>query len=353
MPTDPPRENNVKTAPWTIGLFALASLGAWVWYEFRPAGMPAEAGSTSDSVESAGTKPALALLGSDPRILESLKWPDVPEAAEYLAGRPVQSSRFLAETADSPRPEVLYLRAALLLALERAPEAAAIFRSLAPALLPPELLYAPWRLLTEISPAEANPYAAPIVEAAKAGRLAPLPAARVLVSQGIFDKALASYLRTDPALWAPVDLEGFRLMLVDESSRNEAGTILLAAFKGGKLSPGMRSAAAGLLLRKGGPPPEEKLRAFLENNPAAASAAAKAVASLLDDRKMFLEEKFCELVEKHRISKPESLIDESVILLTIASAAADKEAFGRWSRELQRRFPQDEVTAWIKSLASQ
>ncbi len=254
---------------------------------------------------------------------------------------------------DSKRAEVLYLRATLLLSRERASEAAAIFRSMAPEGLPPDLLYMPWRLLGEMSPAESNPYTAPIAEAAKAGQLPPLLEARVLAAQGLFDKALQSYLRTAPSEWTSLDLADFRIMLTDESTRNEAGTVLLAAFKGGKLSPEMHSAAAGLLLRKGGDPPKEKLRAFLENNPEAAAAAEKTMASLIDDRKMFLEEKFRELTEKHRAAKPESLIDESIILLTIASANSDKESFERWSSELQRRFPQDEVTVWINSLASQ
>ena len=343
----------MKTPSWTIGLFALASFGAWVWYEFRS---PVSTRQREDpvSAESAEVKPAFALLGSDPDILNRLQWSDVAEAVDYLAGRPVQASRFLAETPDHPRAEVSYMRAALLLALERAPEAVAIFRSMAPDSLPPDLLYVPWRLLGEIFPGEANPFTTTILAAAKAGRLPPLQMARVLVSQGHFDKAMESYLRTDPAQWTSFDMEGFRLLLADESSRNEAGAILLAAFKGGRLSSETRPTVAALLLRKGGgPPPEAKLREFLERNPEATAAAAKAVASLLEDRKMFLEEKFPELIAKHRASKVDSLIDESVILLTIASATTDKEAFGRWSRELQRRFPQDEVTTWIKSLANQ
>jgi len=333
-----------------IFVFAVSVITVWAWQEFRGTQPPAS--------PSASTPPTPAhlyfKLGNEKSAIDKLTWDDIPGAVSYLSERNRQADQFLEDAKDSQNAKAAYLRGLLLLGRNQPAEAAASFRGIAAGTLPSPLLYAPWRLMDELQPQAGNPFRSAMLQAADEGAVAPLIAARVFSAQGRPDKAIESYLKTDPGAWTPHDIGCFRFLLADEASRNEAGAVLLAALKGGKLPAGPRELAARLLLaeqaNQADPP---KLKEFIKNNPEAATAAGRLIRSLTEDRKLFVEQKFSELLEKRRADRPEALIDESILLLTIASAGvSDTEAFGKWSRELQRRFPQPEVESWIQSLAN-
>jgi hypothetical protein len=340
----------LKKESLLIFVFAVAVTGLWAWFEFRRPDRPAANPTESKPAQYA----EYYKLGDDRSEADKLTWGDVPKAASYLSDRALQTGRFLDQSADAKRPEAVYLRGLILLARNQPGDAAKAFCGIGPEKIPPTLLYAPWRLFGEWVPGEANPFEGPLFQAADEGLLPPLVAARVFSAKRRFDKALVEYLKGDPSMWTSRDLDCFRLMLADEDTKKEAGTVLLAAFKKGRIPDGLKPSAATLILGEtGNKPTTEMLRDFIAKNPDAAAVAEETIRSLTDDRRLFIEKKFAELVAKHRGDRLESQIDESAILLTIASASAgDTEAFARWSGELQRRFPQKDVAAWIQSLAN-
>lgn len=342
----------MRKEPIVIGLFAVVAVAGWALLELRHAG----SGQADKRPQPPGNiAVASSLLANDERLIETLTWEQIPQAAYDLGDWNLQTKQFMAKSAPSGSGPVLYLRALLELGRNQPEEALREFSKIDPAAIPAALLYAPWRLWQTARPDEASPFDAPFFAAADAGHLDGLLTARADARRGKFKEALQRYLETDPAAWASVDVENFRAMMADEAFRNEAGTVLLAAFKGGKLPEAIRASAASLLL---GQAPAEgvdpaRVAEFFNANPEAVAIAEETVRSLSEDRRLFAEEKFPDLVAKHAEGKPDALIDETVILLTIASSATgDKEAFGRWSQELSRRFPQPEVTSWIESLAN-
>lgn len=342
----------VRKETLAILIFAMAVLAIWAWYEFRPVPVPGAAPPPPPPAKGVNRLADVTVLQRNWSVLDELTWNDLNATAAAFAGQELLRRRFLEETAESPHPPTIYLRGLIALANDDPQQAAKDFSRLTPEELPTALLYAPWRVLAGVRPGEENPFAAPLLRAAEADEIAPLLAARVFAFEAAPTKALQAYLASDPGQWAELDLEAFRLLLLDEAARNDAGNLLLAAFRGGRLPEALRPQVARLLLQGAqaaavGP----QLKDFLASNPEVRAVADEVLISLLEDRKLFMEEKYADFLAKHRSSETGGLIDETVILLVLAAAADPQgEDFSRWAQELSRRFPQPEVTAWLESL---
>lgn len=346
----------MRKEPLAIFIFAGAVLAIWAWYEFRPAGPVAPI--QTEEVLARGTNRLgdITVLNRNWSVLEELTWEDLNSTAAAFGGQDLLRQRFLEETSATSHPPTIYLRGLVALANDQPAQAATEFARLAPDELPVALLYAPWRVLSGIEPQVPNAFTAPLLTAANEGKIAPLLAARVFTFEAQPEAALKAYLQTDPAEWTDLDLEAFRILLENEAVRADAGSLLLAAFRGGRLVETVRPGAARLLLAGAETPRNlgPELQEFLSTNPAAQTIAEETLISLLEDRRLFLEDKFPDFLAKHRESKPTELIDETVILLVLAAASEPQNPdFFRWSQELERRFPQPEVATWLESLKTE
>lgn len=343
----------MKKETIAIVVFALVVVGVWAWLEFRPTGpVPGSQNLPESAPAGRNVLMGATVIQRDWAPLAEMSWEDIAPTAAYLAENGLLAQRFIEETGTVENAPARYLRGMVLLGQEKPPEALAEFAKVPTGEIPLLYLYAPWRLQLVLQPNQENPYSPALFTAADEEKLPPLIAARVWTVRAEFSKAIENYLRADPAGWATVDLENFRLLMADEAYRNDAGTLLLGAMKAGTVPEALRAESANLLLgRTPSAPNPEKIREFFETNPEALKIAEEVLRSLLEDRALFVQEKFSELVARHEKSIETEQIDESVLLLVLAAAAVpDQTAFDRWSQELRRRFPQPEVAEWIESL---
>ncbi len=342
----------VKRESLAVALFAAAVLILWGWMEFRPDTRLGQ-GTPPPVVMGRDIASGLSVLDRDWTPLESMRWVDVgPTSSGFGANGPLRQ-RFLEETTGATHPPMVYLRGLMLLTDNRPAEALAEFSRADLSEAPVEMLYAPWRLRSTLETDAPNPYTDRLVQAAREGTLTPLTAARVLAFTGDRSTALTRYLQTDPAGWTSFDVECFRLLRADEASAAETTGMLMAALRAGRIPAALQPPVARLIRNQPEPPAEigPKLVRLVQENPEIRALAEKSLISLLEDRRLFLEDKHAELLARHEKTPPGEVIDETAILLVLsASALPDQPAFARWSEELRRRFPQPEVAQWLDSL---
>ena len=298
------------------------------------------------------------LLALNPRqddlaSLAQLDWGDVTVTAEAAMADAFVRDRILAETGALKGGPLAYLRGLLYLARAEPAKALAEFSRAPIAELPVNLLYAPYRLAGDLRPGVENPFAAPLVQAAQAGKLEPLLTARVLVVAAEMKNALEAYMRTDPAKWSSYDLRLFGLMLAHEGHRGAAAAVLEAAYRGGRLperlrSPTLATLGAALQSNRTVPP---ALRELVQTDPQARALFVAGAEKLFAARLHFLKGEDAALLADYARTDAVETTDEVVLMLTLASARrADRDAFTRWSAELARRYPQPEIITWIPSL---
>lgn len=279
--------------------------------------------------------------------LKAMRWEDVVPTAETCMRNQLIEFVMAAsgELADGP---CIYLRGLLELSRADPDRARAEWARLDPAVMPPDFLYAPWRL-AGIQGGE-NRFAAPLAAAVKAGRAGALVTARWHAAEASWVTALESYLRTDPADWTPHEVEQFRMMKMYGATARDADQLLAGALRGGRVPQSLRGDLARLI--KQTPRPDKAaLAAALKSNPELAAAATEAASRQLALRQAFASNRFAEIVGKIREVDPSGASDETVLLAFLsASQVGEKPLADRWAQELHRRKPTAETAKWIAEI---
>lgn len=338
---------------WGWPLAGVACLLLWLGYEVwpRPEARPPRVR------EDGGRN---VLLGTDPRVddlspLRQLGWADIAATLDGVGRDPSSRDRILAETDDSAPVPVRYLRGMLLLAKGDAAAAAAALAKLPAADIPPEHLYAPYRMYAALGRAAPNPFRDPIKRAVAAGLTPLIVTARVKGVEGDLAGALPAYLRTDPAQWTSFDLDLFGALRRHAGLAAETTTMIKAALRGGRvpaaLAPrliafvsveGERLAAAQLPAR---------VAELMGGDAARRAPLVAAVETQLKLRQRFLRRDYSALLASHRNAVDVNLPDETLLLLVLSASHENVPSdFERWARELRRRFPDPSVAPWLHSL---
>ena len=190
--------------------------------------------------------------------------------------------------------------------------------------------------------------------ARRAGTLPPLVAARVAAAEGDLRAALQGYLGSDPAQWAQQDVTVFRALRLHAGLSRDAGALLAAAVRGGRVPSRLRTDLAGLLSPKAEPnlpALREALKVQLAQDPALREIAVAAAAAQLRARQLFLSRRYAALVDEHRAHDVASVPDGTLVLLVLSASRTGESVLGeQWAQELRRRHPEPEVATWLDGL---
>ena len=285
--------------------------------------------------------------GVSAEVLKAMRWEDVVPTAESCTRN--QLIDFVMEcSAELAEGPCIYLRGLLELSRSHPDRAHAEWSRLDPAAMPPDFLYAPWRLAA--SQAGENRFAAPLAAAVKEGRAGPLVTARWHAAEANWVAALESYLTTDPADWSPHEVRQFRMMKLNSPTACDADQLMAGALRGGRVPQSLRGDLARLI--KETPKPDKgALTAALKSNPELAKASTEAASRQLALRQAFASNRFAEVVGKIRDVDPSVASDETVMLAFLAaSQVGDKPLADRWAQELHRRKPTAETAKWIAEI---
>lgn len=285
--------------------------------------------------------------------LNSLKWANVAETAEALGSDPKRRNHIL--DANTPHPPAIFLQALLALSEKRPDHSLEKFSRLKPEEIPPEMLFAPYRLHATIHPNSENPYKAPLMEAVKSGKVPPLIIARMNALEGELSLALKAYLRTDPGQWASLEIGIFRNFRLHAGLRKNATAMIAGALRGGKITERLKPHLMNLLPKTESFENQEELKnswlKMVGENPEIQRAALKAAEKQLSLRKKFVEKKYQEILKDYSSKPLLEASDETVLLVTLAAAKnQDRPAFSIWSQELERRHSDPEVQAWLEKI---
>ena len=337
---------------FSIGLLFLAT---WVVVEWRQR-TPTPA---SDMIQSA-TVTRSVFLGTDPRTeslarLTALTWAELEPTLNQLLNDPLARDRVIDETATMDVSPVVFLRAFLLTGRGDAAAGWAAMTEVDAGEVPAAWVYAAWRLGVTTGAGPGNRFLPAARLAVTEGRLLGLPAARIQAVEGAWRASLQGYADSDPAQWT--DLDGVLLAQARQLAgwRDTAGSLILAALKGGRVPALLRGELARLIAPGAEAASAEAgwqglvdAAANDENVRAAMIAAAEKQVALRAD---FAAGKHAEVLASTEGLSVESAGDETVLLATLSAASAqDATAWSRWSTELVRRNPQPEVLTWIAKI---
>lgn len=285
--------------------------------------------------------------GVSAEALRAMRWKDIVPTAEACA-RHQMSDSVLEHTTGLSEGPCIYLRGLIELSLSRPAQAHAEWSRLDLAAIPPDFLYAPWRLAT--SQAGENRFAAPLATAVMEGRTGALVSARWHAAGANWTMALETYLKTDPANWSPYELRQFRMMKLNHPTAREADLLMAGALRAGRVPQSLRADLARLIKET---PKLEKaaLTEALASNPSLAAAATEAASRQLALRQAFASNRFAEVVEKVRDRDPSEASDETVLLAFLSAAkVGERPLADLWAQELRRRRPTAETAQWIAEI---
>lgn len=338
--------------PEVVEIFRISALAACAAGAFvllagcgKPDGEAASSAPVGRSVVVASATGGINLAD-----LAAMRWEDIAPTVETCA-KHYLTDKVLAATAPLTQPPVIYLRGLLEFSRNQAEPALAAWALLDPAGIPADYLYAPWRL--SAARGGDNRYAAPLAAAVKDGRASPLVVARYSGAAGAFREALAAYLRTDPAVWTPYEVALFRQMKQHAPTARETDVLVAGALKGGRVPKNLLKEFAEVI-KEPFVLDKEAFAAALKADPVLAKAAVAGASRMLALRQAFASNRFREVVEMSRASEPLEAPDETVMLTFLAAAKINDQAMvDRWSQELRRRKPSQEIDQWIKQIKTE
>ena len=280
--------------------------------------------------------------------LKGLRWQDITPTAE-ACDRHGLTEETLKVSAELAAPPVIYLRGLLKFTLQDLTGAAAEWQRMDVASVPPDFLYAPWRL-ADSSAAAANPYRKPLARAVSENRTSPLVRARFLSSQGRWRDGIDAYLLTDPATWSPFEVRIFSGLKLQASCSRDVAVLMAGALASGRVPSAIRGDLARLI--KGTPVTnKELLLSQLRSDPALAKAATAAAVKALNLRQAFASNQFKEVLTQVRGANPLEATDEGVFLAFLAaSQLKDRPTAELWATELLRRQPTENTRKWITEI---
>lgn len=282
-----------------------------------------------------------------------MAWIDVAPTLAGISRRGL-SGMIAEQLRGNAHPPARYMAGLLYLGESLPSESIAIWATLDASEIPPDFLYAPWRLQRSLDPNVANLYSGLLENAVGQGRVRPLIQARFHVTQQAFPQALEAFLQSDPAEWASVDLRGLYQLNLYGPTRADTRLLIAAALKGEALSDELRQPMTTLLH------PTEKqtsteLRAALgralRDNPKLRQRALDAATHQLELRQAFATSDFAKVISLGNQVGPEEATNETVLLMFLASSQTGKRAQSSgWAMELKRRFPNQEVSQWVNTI---
>ena len=189
------------------------------------------------------------------------------------------------------------------------------------------------------------------------GRVPPLIRARVQASDGELKEALRGYLRTDPASWTGYDVESLRRIGTHQGLSADLRRLISGALASGRVQQAL--VAPLREVARGGSAPTEservksQLRKEIEAQTPAGQIAIESAKRLINDRSLFLGQKYAELIAAHRESEPVELSTETVLLLFLSAVELEEQIeMDRWGQELKRRHAEVEVRDWVNEVTA-
>jgi len=295
--------------------------------------------------------------GEQESLITAIAWPHIPALVKRGAGlESATTSRFVELAKTSDHAPAIYLAGLILIGKQRSDLAAEMFARLPVEAIPPNYLYAPFRLAQEWRPAGENRYRRAIMNAVGTGVLPALVDARLLTLSGRFREALVAYLRTDPARWSTRDLSCLNCLYRLGGTRPDCRRMIVAALRANRVEASIKISLRSMI-RDTGPTMQEgaKQQKMVEELMGAdevfRSAVIRGYTAQLRIRQMFLARDYSKLLDEHGQQSRFAATDEAVYLLTLAAARKERrELFAIWSSELKRRFPSEDTSKWVRSL---
>jgi hypothetical protein len=249
-------------------------------------------------------------------------------------------------------PAAAYLRGAELLGGGDPRAALVAFESVPLSELPVDLAYAPYRIQSALRPDQPNPYAQPLLEAARRNELPRLVAARVLTREGRLAEGLAAYALTDPARWTGYDLECLGLIAHHGALEPDlAPLIWRARARRGDQDP-LKDGLRALVLSSDADV-ERRFRGSLVRDQASIEMVAKSLGRMQAARRLFLERRYADLLQDFGAQEPtRSTTELASILFLAALEQRESHAAYRWGQELKRRHPDRQLADWVSGLTS-
>jgi hypothetical protein len=338
---------------WLIVASGIAALGlavvGWLLVASHDADKPRTgSGAARDTAITQLAPPALITSAE----VAALGWQNVNPLLQRIAADHDEIDRLIDIASGVDTPPASYLQGLLLLSRNRPEDALAVFDTLDPAAIPPDLLYAPHRLQQALAPAAPDPYLAALRPAVADGTVPALIRARVQALDGDLSASLASYMRSDPGGWARYDLQAFRQIAEHQGLAPDLRELVRGALASGRVKeaviPPLREIARSDKEEMELSAFKRQLRKEIEAQTPAGKIAIESAKQLLEDRQRFVRREYASLLDSHRASEPPELPTESVLLLFLASVAQDNAIeTDRWGQELKRRHEDAEVDDWV------
>lgn len=287
----------------------------------------------------------------DRDALQAMRWEDIGPTAESCARHDLTEPT-LEAAKDLSTPPVIYLRGLLKFTLNDTDGAAGEWAKIDVAVIPPDHLYAPWRLSSSRKDAR-NRYEAALTKAVEETRASPLVRARFLAARCHWREALDAYLLTDPANWSTYEIKTFAAMKLHAPSTHDVEVLMAGALAGGQVPDGLKLDMARLI--KSNPVPDrEALAGALRSDPEFAKAATKGMAESLALRQAFASDRYQDVIGKVRSADPLQATDETVLLAFLSAARVkDHPVMETWAAELLRRAPNPKTREWIARIRAE
>lgn len=284
----------------------------------------------------------------DAATIQAIRWQDISPTVESCARNRLTEETLKASEAMTEEP-VIYLRGLLKFTQSDMTGAAAEWAKLEPSRIPPDHLYAPWRLASS-NKEQPNRYEDPLAKAVNDKTAGPLTRARFHCTHDRWREGLEAYLQTDPASWTPFEIRMFAALKLQAPCTHDTEVMLAGALAGGNVPKGLELEVARLV--RGTPLPDKAAVAeALKKDPVLAKAALDAASRSLEIRQAFASNLFSRVLEIVRPMKPVESTDEVVMLAFLSSAKMkDTPMMEIWAEELFRRNPTPQTRKWISAI---
>lgn len=292
-------------------------------------------------------------------LLNELDWRHLDEMLRIVGKDSEKIDQMIQISAEVRTPAALYLRGFVLMINNQPLQALTVFNQLNIRDIPANFLYPVYRLHRQIQPGSVsvNRYLNALNKAIGSGSVSPLIAARVQAQDGDLYSALFSYLKTDPAQWATYDIKCIKRISQHSGLYSEVLRMISGAVKSRRLSEQVEEPLRRLLTAKIDSEEVIEFKRILENELLTDSSSGKIAVSsirqMLENRTLFLQRDYQQILSKHQGTDPLMAANESVLILFLSSVQLNNRLeMDRWGQEIKRRFPNREVADWVSDMTT-
>lgn len=287
--------------------------------------------------------------------LNALRWQELGSLVSEVTADTNEISRVTGMLENSDSPVNLYLRALLLMAQNRPALALGVFDKIDISSIPADFLYAPHRLHRSLRPETADRYLERLRQVVTADDTSALIRARILAGDGELEQALSSYMKSDPATWAQYDLVLFRKIGSYQGLSIDLARMIGGAISSGRvrnnLEPRLKQIAREPVSESELSAFEQRIREGIANGTPEGKIALESAATLLRDRKIFLNRNYEHLLSLYASSEPVKLATETLLLLFLSAIDQNHRLQAEiWGQELKRRHAELEVRDWVNKM---